>query len=56
MTWKDKTFSVVEIYTELWILVMLYLSNLENTESYGKEYVHVHSWYLARLWKLYLKN
>lgn len=57
VTWKDKAFSNLEISMESQLLVMLYvLSNSENTESYRKKYIGVHSWVIIILLKLILED
>ena len=57
VTWRDKAFSNLEITMESQLLVMLYvLHNSENTESFGKKYVGVHSWVIIILLKLVLED
>ena len=51
VTWRDKAFSDLEISMESKLLVMLHVNHPENTESYGKEYVDVHSWVIIILLK-----
>ena len=49
LTWRDKAFSDLEINMESKLLVMLHFNHPENTESFGKEYVDVHSWVIIIL-------
>ena len=57
VTWRDKAFSKLGITMESQLLVMLYvLNNSENTESFGKKYVGVHSWVIIILLKLVLED
>ena len=57
VTWRNKAFSNLEISMESQLLVMLHvLSNSENTESYGKKYIGVHSWVIIILLKLILED
>ena len=57
VTWREKAFSNLEISMESQLLVMLYVfNNSENTESFGKKYVGVHSWVIIILRKLVLEG
>lgn len=57
VTWREKAFSNLEISMESQLLVMLYVfNNSENTESFGKKYVGVHSWVIIILLKLVLED
>ena len=57
VTWRDKAFSKLGITMESQLLVMLYvLNNSENTESFGKKSVGVHSWVIIILLKLVLED
>lgn len=57
VTWREKASSNLEISMESQFLVMLYVfNNSENTESFGKKYVGVHSWVIIILLKLVLED